>query len=398
MSATAAVPYGPTMSRAAAQLLPDVGPAGTVLDPVGQAMRDVHGSLGGHCLLETEDGQVVSHAVGPGAPGLVVQALLERSSRCLHLAVASRRYVALAPGHGIQALQLPGACDASLVPVVAAGQRLGWLWWVGGGTPPGAGALTDAAARVGRAAALVAGSTDDDGARGWLTGTRTSAPGAGAAAALAVVVATSSPQADAPELAALLRIASRHSQACGTRVDVTTVDGTAFLVVTGERGVPADRLVDHVEALLAGAGVPVLAGASAPVPPHQPGTAGRAQAELVHRAARTPGRCLTPGTARPHLLLRFVEEALSRTDGLGPDPLAPLLEYDAERSGDLAVTLLTWLDAHGDVAVAAERLGLHRNTLRYRLNRAHALLGDDLGDATARLEVHLRLRHALPAG
>jgi DNA-binding PucR family transcriptional regulator len=46
----------------------------------------------------------------------------------------------------------------------------------------------------------------------------------------------------------------------------------------------------------------------------------------------------------------------------------------------------------GNVAAAAERLGVHPNTLRYRLRRAVELSGLDLGDADERLVTELQLR------
>jgi DNA-binding PucR family transcriptional regulator len=55
-------------------------------------------------------------------------------------------------------------------------------------------------------------------------------------------------------------------------------------------------------------------------------------------------------------------------------------------------TLRAWLDAHGDVARAAESLGVHPQTVRYRLAALRELLGDALDDPVARLETALALR------
>jgi DNA-binding PucR family transcriptional regulator len=58
-------------------------------------------------------------------------------------------------------------------------------------------------------------------------------------------------------------------------------------------------------------------------------------------------------------------------------------------------TLRAWLDAHGDVAVAAAALHVHAQTVRYRLGRVREALGDDaLDDPAARLELALALRVA----
>ncbi|GAA3071495.1 helix-turn-helix domain-containing protein [Streptosporangium carneum] len=69
------------------------------------------------------------------------------------------------------------------------------------------------------------------------------------------------------------------------------------------------------------------------------------------------------------------------------DPVPP----DAEDS------VLAWIECHGDVRAAARRLGVHPNTLRYRIRRL-AADGFDLTDPDTRLTtwMRLRLRHAGP--
>jgi DNA-binding PucR family transcriptional regulator len=62
---------------------------------------------------------------------------------------------------------------------------------------------------------------------------------------------------------------------------------------------------------------------------------------------------------------------------------------------DRAVTTLTaWLDAHGDVALTAEALHVHPQTVRYRLGGLREAFGGALEDPTALLELHLALRAA----
>ena len=78
---------------------------------------------------------------------------------------------------------------------------------------------------------------------------------------------------------------------------------------------------------------------------------------------------------------------------LGPDPLGPLLAHDAKGRLGLAATVRSWLERGQDLAETATALGLHPNTLRYRLRRAEELLGLDLRrDLTAAWEVWLRLQ------
>jgi hypothetical protein len=72
--------------------------------------------------------------------------------------------------------------------------------------------------------------------------------------------------------------------------------------------------------------------------------------------------------------------------------LSPLSELPRARRDRLLETLRAWLDAHGEVRLAAEELHVHTQTVRYRLDRLRELLGDALDDADARLELALALR------
>ena len=51
------------------------------------------------------------------------------------------------------------------------------------------------------------------------------------------------------------------------------------------------------------------------------------------------------------------------------DWLGALLEYDAERNADLVTTLSSYLERGGNSANTATALSVHRNTLKYRLQR-----------------------------
>ena len=54
------------------------------------------------------------------------------------------------------------------------------------------------------------------------------------------------------------------------------------------------------------------------------------------------------------------------------------------------------LDALGDVRLAADLVGVHPNTFRYRLRRLGALAGIDLDDPVERLVAHLQLHLGAP--
>jgi len=72
--------------------------------------------------------------------------------------------------------------------------------------------------------------------------------------------------------------------------------------------------------------------------------------------------------------------------------LAGLFEYDAANTTDYVPTLRAYLDAMGDVVLAAQRLHVHPNTLRYRMRRVAALSDLDLASADQRFALECQLR------
>jgi hypothetical protein len=88
------------------------------------------------------------------------------------------------------------------------------------------------------------------------------------------------------------------------------------------------------------------------------------------------------------LLARFAETLLG-----------PLEAYDRGRESALVATLSAYLDAGAKVAAAAEMLGVHRNTLSYRIARIEAIAGYTLADPATRFDLQLAIsiRRALLA-
>jgi purine catabolism regulator len=63
-----------------------------------------------------------------------------------------------------------------------------------------------------------------------------------------------------------------------------------------------------------------------------------------------------------------------------------------DRRGTLRATLRAFLESGGSQVDASQRLGIHRNTLSYRLRRIGELIGRDVADPTAWLTLHLAIR------
>ncbi|MDH2425252.1 PucR family transcriptional regulator [Sphaerisporangium sp. TRM90804] len=86
-------------------------------------------------------------------------------------------------------------------------------------------------------------------------------------------------------------------------------------------------------------------------------------------------------------LLSLVDPALLA--GFATALLAPLREYGSR--ADLVESLRAYLACNGHWDAAAQRLGVHRHTLRYRMRRVGELLGRDLDDPAARAELWVAL-------
>jgi len=69
--------------------------------------------------------------------------------------------------------------------------------------------------------------------------------------------------------------------------------------------------------------------------------------------------------------------------------LAPLREHGSR--ADLIESMRAYLAANGHWDAAAQRLGVHRHTLRYRIRKAAELLGRDLDDPATRAELWVAL-------
>lgn len=126
--------------------------------------------------------------------------------------------------------------------------------------------------------------------------------------------------------------------------------------------------------------------------------AARREVDLGLRVLSTRG-----GAAQVHVddlrsasvLLQLRDLAVERPTLLS-GKVRVLQHSDAERSTSYVQTLRAFLDGFGDVRVAADLVGVHPNTFRYRLRRLSELASLDLDDPVERLVVQLQL-HLLDA-
>ncbi len=153
-------------------------------------------------------------------------------------------------------------------------------------------------------------------------------------------------------------------------------DRVVLLVPASRAGAVAAALGEHG---LVGVGDPVGLGDL------------RAGLDQADRALAAAGR----GTTR---VVRFADLAgqglLSLLDpgvaeAFSSALLAPLRAYGSR--ADLLGSLRAYLDCNGHWDAAAQRLGVHRHTLRYRMRRVAELVGRDLEDPAVRAELWVAL-------
>jgi purine catabolism regulator len=114
----------------------------------------------------------------------------------------------------------------------------------------------------------------------------------------------------------------------------------------------------------------------------------QARQAAEHSRARGTGATAFADLAVPGLAALLDPEA---TRAFADSLLAPLRDADRAGAGDLVDSLRVWLAHHGQWEPAAALLGVHRHTLRKRINRTADLLGRDLDEPGVRAELWLAL-------
>jgi len=77
--------------------------------------------------------------------------------------------------------------------------------------------------------------------------------------------------------------------------------------------------------------------------------------------------------------------------------LGGLIEHDRTGRGDLLASLRVWLTHLGQWDPAAGELGIHRHTLRNRMNTVEDILGRSLDSPGTRSELWLAMELIAPA-
>lgn len=166
---------------------------------------------------------------------------------------------------------------------------------------------------------------------------------------------------------------------------------TVYTVLPGAEAEAAGSWVTGLRAALPEQ-VTVLAGISGPATAAELALA-RSEADecLALHEVRHGGPAPVYDEAWDEILLQRLR--IAARSGRAPQrgPVAELRAHDQAHGTQYADTLRAWLEAQGDLAGAGRALGVHENTVRYRLRKMVELTQLDLADARKRLAMMIEL-------
>lgn len=189
-----------------------------------------------------------------------------------------------------------------------------------------------------------------------------------------------------------------HASAFAAAAVTTVLDGRAYLLLPAVNTAAIMRwvggLVTKFDGDAALAGAVLHAAVVSPLAGLADVPAGRAEVDRVLTAtASAPGaaRVTSLAESRTAVLLGEILDVVAAREDLVDPRVAALADYDRKHSADLVATVQAYLDAHGNVRDAAAAVGVHANTLRYRIERAQQLSGLRLEDRDDRLLTTIQL-------
>ncbi|MFO7166200.1 MAG: helix-turn-helix domain-containing protein [Mycolicibacterium hassiacum] len=173
----------------------------------------------------------------------------------------------------------------------------------------------------------------------------------------------------------------------------SALDGnTVYTLLPGEPAAIARRWIAGLRAALPDAAT-VVAGISKPAAVGDLAAARQEADECLALHELAPHRTEPPAydESWDRILLHRLRTAAR--SGRSPDrgPVAELRRHDAEHGTEYVATLRAWLEAMGDIAAAGHRLGVHENTVRYRLRKMAELTELRLDDPDKRLAMMIEI-------
>jgi sugar diacid utilization regulator len=183
----------------------------------------------------------------------------------------------------------------------------------------------------------------------------------------------------------------RAARDAGVGSLVGTQNGNAVLLA--DRDQPWEDFRARVSRELAGADCVVGVGGVCTRPSEYPASHHEAQLALrMQVVAAGDQKAVEFSGLGVYRLLAEIEHP-SDVETFVREWLGRLIDYDAHRdSSELVPTLSRYLECGGNYDATAKALSLHRNTLKYRLQRIREITGRDLNDADDRFNLQLATR------
>jgi hypothetical protein len=222
---------------------------------------------------------------------------------------------------------------------------------------------------------------------------------AGLEAALPCLLMAARPVGTTPDEHELRSAAASLARARGAAVQpLTVVRQDEIVVVAPATGVDAAKLAGAIAAIqsrLAEQGINLAIGMSTIQPLEDLPAAYREACTAVERLQGTGGTLALPTLRAFDSLTLFGHETASRL--VSPD-IRRFVEEDVDAGGLLTTTLLEYFAADLNATVAAERLYVHVNTVRYRLKKIAERTGCDLRRLSEMLDLLVAVHIARNAG
>lgn len=208
------------------------------------------------------------------------------------------------------------------------------------------------------------------------------------------VIAARAHIAEQERHAALLLAFERATTGFGwSRPGRSAIDGnTVYTVLPGDDITAARAWITALQAALP-ADHELMAGISAPAAPDTlPAARQEADECLALHETRHPNS-VPPAYEESwdDILLQRLRTAARAGRAPGRGPVTELRRHDTEHGTQYVATLRAWLQAQGDPAEAGRQLGVHENTIRYRLRKIAELTPVDLHDGGKRLAMMIEV-------
>jgi DNA-binding PucR family transcriptional regulator len=214
---------------------------------------------------------------------------------------------------------------------------------------------------------------------------------------------TTDPITHAMQREPLLDLVTLGAELLSRRAASTWTQRGVYVLVPVDPRQPAQRLVEFAASIIEQSEralrVPTRAAVGSTVPSLRDAVHSRWEVDQILRVLAEDPRhrqVATMTEVRSLVILAELREVLRERPHLRAGRIDVLRDYDARHATELVAALRAYLESFRNIPAAAEHLGLHENTYRYRLRKALDLSELNVDDPDERLVAELQLRLTIP--